>query len=158
MHTVLSDELSDESRRGLGGVGSLVSRVRTRRATGPAGVTRGALAVCLTAATLLVTAPGAWASATVSTNGGYASYTTSTNRFTVADTNCDNNDVYGQWRFTNSTSAAAPSNPSQLRNSKGCNNTESVILSPGGYSRIVFRHCTDDAFGDTCSSWVNTAA
>lgn len=107
---------------------------------------------------LMFGAPAAFASATVSTNGGTATYTSSSNVFRVADTNCDNNDVYGQWKFTNSSSASAPSNPNTFRMSAGCNEARSIELAPSGNSRIVIRHCTDDAFNDTCSSWVNTEA
>lgn len=111
----------------------------------------------LTAA-LMVGASPAWASTVVSTNGGSATYFPKSNKMNIADTNCDSNDVYAQYKFLNSGSTSAPSNPTTIRNSSGCGSTVTVTLSPGGFSNIVFRHCTDDAFNDTCSSWVNSNA
>lgn len=100
----------------------------------------------------------AFATATASSNGGYATYTTSTNKMLIADNNCNGNPVYVKYKFTNSTSTAEPSNPSQHNYNGGCNGSETITLYPGGYSRIVFQHCNDDLPPDTCGAWVNTAA
>ncbi len=98
------------------------------------------------------------ATATATSVGGWGTYYTSSNALVVGDDRCDRHPVYVQYQFTDSTSAARPSSPRKVPYSGGCGNSRTSTLSPGGYSRVVFRHCTDDLPPDSCSSWRNTGS
>lgn len=104
--------------------------------------------VALVAAVMLlawsVAAPALGVS--VSTNGGRTEEYSSWRGIRVFDTNCDNNDVYSDYKRDSGT-------PQVLRNSQGCNSSE----ESGESSNLIqrFNHCTDDFGPNTCSSAVS---
>jgi hypothetical protein len=100
----------------------------------------------LSAATLLGATSVASASGNISIPAGSVHYYSSTNTFYVKDLACDNMRVYAHWRTSSS-----GNNP--IVNESGCNTTVNKVVNLANGTRLWYRICVDDAFGDTCSPW-----
>ena len=109
-------------------------------------ILRGKTRIILATGVLLAawSVPAVASAATAYTYGGSTSALINWEGILVADSSCDSNDVYADYKRDSGTAQV-------LRNSRGCSTGESTGRNAN--NRIArFNHCTDDAGPNTCSS------